>query len=351
MIEIVNNLLALSKLEPGWNQLGARFDSPMLQFDWFYSCAENLHKESELHVIVYRSDNEIKAIAPLVTRKNSISTWLELLGSSALYEPSGLLFDSPQSLDNLLVAMVEQGYPINLSRVSKDSPILNASQSLSKTSTICLTRPSAGSFFITTDDDWDTFYSKIGKKWRSDFRNKHSRAASQGTVGVEIYCPSVDQFSDTMNKVMDIEQLSWKGRQGTCLHNTPHLKNFFLNYARRCMAQGILRTCFYNISDESIAMNLGVEFGNRLWFFKTGYNEEWSRVSPGMQLNMASIKYTFDKRLAGYEFLGSEESWQNAWPVKSHDYCSVILLPFSTKGILGLGDIVLKFAKNRLSKS
>jgi CelD/BcsL family acetyltransferase involved in cellulose biosynthesis len=348
VIEVINTLAGLYKLKSDWTHLGNQFDSPLLQFDWFYSCAENLHKESDLYILVSKSNNTTNAIAPMVLQKHSMSTWLELLGSSTLYEPSGLLYDSIESLGKLIEAMIISGYPTNLKRIPLSSPIVEYSRRFSRKKAVTISRPSAGSFYITMDNDWNSFYSTIGKNWRSDFRNKNNRARKLGDVNFVISCPKGDQLIMDIKKVIDIEHNSWKGKRGSSLYKNSILYNFFTNYAKRTSENNLLRICFFNINNESIAMNLGVEYANKLWFFKTGFNDQWSHISPGMLINMESIKYAFENGILGYEFLGSEEKWQQAWPVKSHNYCSIVILPYSIKSIFAYVEILLNFAKSRL---
>jgi CelD/BcsL family acetyltransferase involved in cellulose biosynthesis len=350
MIETITNHHALRKLETEWNRLGSKFDSPLLQFDWFLSCAENLHRKSDLRVIIFKTGERIKAIAPLVLRRQAMTDWLELLGSATLHEPGGLLYDDENSLDALLQAVAAAGYPVNLSRIPDTSLIRERVQTISSWRAFTLTRPTSGSYYISTEISWDTFYSRIGKNWRADFRNKKRRAEKLGNTAIDIFRPTLDQLESVLDQAIEIEAHSWKGTQGSSIRDNRLLRDFIYNYARRSCEAGTLIMCFFTINNIPIAMNLGISCGNKLWFLKTGYDQEWSRVSPGMQLNMECIRYAFDNGFDSYEFLGSEAPWQRAWPVDSHNYSTVIILPYTMKGILGFGDIVLTYAKNRSLK-
>lgn len=42
----------------------------------------------------------------------------------------------------------------------------------------------------------------------------------------------------------------------------------------------------------------------------------YAKCSPGTQLAQDTIEYSVRQGLSRYEFLGSEEAWQHAWPVE-----------------------------------
>jgi hypothetical protein len=87
------------------------------------------------------------------------------------------------------------------------------------------------------------------------------------------------------------------------------------------------------VNEVPIATILGIEEAGRFWVLKIGYDEQWARCSPGIQLTMETIKYAFDRGLDGYEFLGSEESWQAMWPHDHRPFISVSVYPISPGGL------------------
>jgi CelD/BcsL family acetyltransferase involved in cellulose biosynthesis len=71
-----------------------------------------------------------------------------------------------------------------------------------------------------------------------------------------------------------------------------------------------------------------------------GYDERWAQCSPGIQLTLETIRYVFEQGLEGYEFLGSEESWQMTWPHDSRAFLTLALYPISIRGLVALtGDL------------
>jgi CelD/BcsL family acetyltransferase involved in cellulose biosynthesis len=127
------------------------------------------------------------------------------------------------------------------------------------------------------------------------------------------------------------------------------LHDFFRRYCATASRKGILRLFFYAVGGQPVAMHLGVEYARKLWIYKLGHDEAWSRISPGMHLANETIRYAFEHKLDGYEFLGSGEAWQHAWPVATHDYCSILIYPFSWQGVRGIWDSAITLLRNRVN--
>ena len=63
---------------------------------------------------------------------------------------------------------------------------------------------------------------------------------------------------------------------------------------------------------------------------------------------MDTIRYSVQQGLTRYEFLGSEESWQEAWPIERYPYFTLLVYPYSLRGLLGLLGFSIRFARTRL---
>ena len=147
-----------------------------------------------------------------------------------------------------------------------------------------------------------------------------------------------------------VEDKSWKGAQGTSLIKNPKLRAFFETYLRKACEEGILRFCFIDIDNQPVSMHIAIESDKSFWVLKLGYDESLAKCSPGAQLAMDTIEYSVQQGLARYEFLGSEEVWQEAWPVESHPYFTVLIFPYSLGGLMGLVEFALQYGKKWLRK-
>ncbi len=96
-------------------------------------------------------------------------------------------------------------------------------------------------------------------------------------------------------------------------------------------------------------MLFGVVFQGRFWVLKIGYDEEYSRCSPGILLIHETIRYAFTNGLKSYEFLGSDENWLHMWTKDNiRRHISIGYYPFNFIGLKRLSIDLLGFAAKRL---
>ena len=347
MYKLITTLEEMQALKPEWDSLGKAFASPMLQFDWFFSCAKAFYLESQLRIFLIYNNNVLIAIAPMVEVTYRFSRWLEIIGTSVLYEPTGLIYQNNAALKLLLLEVYRYRLPVNLQRIAESSAETNISTALKSNTLHILIRDSASSYYLEPESNWEEFLLQSGKKWRADFRNKANRAQRMGEVQIEFVTPDSNTLSDYFNEAVQIESRSWKGQNSTSLADKPALRAFFMSYFSAITQKHILHFAFYHLNGQAIAMHISVLYNNRIWSYKIGYDDKFSRISPGIQLILSAIQDAF-KHNYSYEFLGSNESWQEAWPVKKHKYCSIIVYPLSFHGVLGFFDTVFTVMTKRL---
>ena len=337
----------LAAIERSWNLLAERFKSPILDFDWFYTCATTIHSNDILKIVVVSNDEGIVAIAPLYLNSEGGYRQLQILGTVSLYEPSGLLYADRSCLRYLLNTIQGLGYPVELRRLSDETILSSVANDASLAKGPHFILPTATSRYIETQGSYEDLEKKMSTSRRADIRRKRRRAEKLGEVSVRISSPTDEEFDAQFEAALKIEESSWKGTTGSALANNHSLREFFKVYAHAACASGSLRFFFLAIEEVPVAMHIAIEAHEALWILKLGYRHDYSSCSPGMALTNASIQYCFEQGLARYEFLGSTESWQSAWPTMERDYFSILLFPWSLHGFVGLANV----AGNQLVKT
>lgn len=119
------------------------------------------------------------------------------------------------------------------------------------------------------------------------------------------------------------------------------------NAAAAC-DQGILRLCFLRIGGNTAAVQLAIEYNERIWILKIGYREQYARCSPGNLVTMHTIRYAAESRLRSYEFLGTVEPWTRVWTVQERPCISVRAYPM---GLLGASVLIKDTLKSAWKKT
>ncbi|MEQ1795829.1 MAG: GNAT family N-acetyltransferase [Nitrospira sp.] len=333
-VAVLTRVAEMRAVASGWDALAARFGSPLLGADWFAACAETLCVESNLRVVVVQLDGRLCGVAPLVVVRREGVEWLEVLGASVLYEPTGFLFDGDEALQHLVTRVVGLRMPMILARILSESPLEATFRRRTRYKGIMLGKTTASAAYVASRGEWEEYFRSISGQRRYDYQRKRKRLEQTGRVAVSIERPeSLTALPCILEEVFRIEGTGWKGRSGSALISNERVRKFITRYSQLACERGTLRVCFLEVDGVRIATILGIEQDLRFWVLKIGYDERWARCSPGIQLTMETIRYAFDSGLDAYEFLGSEEPWQGMWPRNQHNLATLVLYPISLSGL------------------
>jgi len=338
MIKIIRDRISLGGLKEEWNNLAKIFASPLLCHEWLASCAEAFHQDNDLRIVIVRSNGKIDAIAPMVVIKKRGVEYLEFLGSSFLYEPCNLIYRNHESLRILLNQMIKLGHPIYLNRIPSDSPIINLLSDFPRSKGILIKRTSSGSAFVPIEASWEEYTKIFSSKRRYDLKRKKRMAKKIDNVKFKIFCPPLEELENYLKIAFKIEAAGWKRREGSALLIKERLKNFFRIHSFLTCTHKSLRLCFLYIGEIAVAMMIGLEYKKKFWLLKNGYDEKFSKCSPGILLVHETIRYAFDHGLKSFEFLGSDEPYVRIWANNNfREYSSLGFYPINFSGIIGFG--------------
>jgi len=349
-VEILSTLTAFEAVAPEWAVLAAGSDLPMLSHTWILACALTLCAGHGLRVVTVRQRGVLVAAAPLAQTAAGASR-LELVGAATLYEPSGVLYQSDEALGLLLRAMLSLRQPLVLSRIPFTPQVRAMFSAAAHRRALLMLSPVSSTLAVPIDSSWQEYLATLSGHRRYDLRRAWRRAEEGGKVNVRVLSPHPDKVEGLVREFARIEASGWKARNGSSLQQRPQLRAFFEQYGKLAAAAGSLRLSFLDVGDKAIAAQISVEYADRFWVLKTGYDEAWSRCSPGWLLIAETMRMAFEQRLRSYEFLGSDELWLHGWRTVSRDFRTVACYPASIDGVYGLAADSLARLRARLARA
>lgn len=336
MIEVIRDLHDFGGLADEWNLLPGARQNPLFRHEWFLSSAESFYTEKNLRVFTVRENGRLCAAAPLVLVKRFGIDRLELLGASFLHEPSDLLYDSEDSLIELYRHITRLSHATVLQRVINTSTLIDLITKKSHARGKLLKLSATSAPYIELTPTWEHYFSNLSSRRRYDLRRARTKLEQAGRVSVEFVSPSGDELESYMQDAIRIESSGWKGRAGSALSFNARLLRFMRAYTQRAAKLGALQLCYLKCNNEAIAMQIGIQYAERYWVLKIGYDERWAYCSPGMQLTMEAVKYAFRKGFKIYEFLGADEAWLRMWTQSSYPCSTLLYYPYSLRGLSAL---------------
>lgn len=333
--QVVRGRDGLHELKSEWSVFPAARENPLLDYAWYAACADVLYTDEALHTVVVRDGSTLCAVAPLAAVP--ARGVYELLGSSLLYEPAGVLYTDGPALHALARALADLRGPVALQRVAHGQTLARAlrRRGVLRGRALCRAAPPAP--YVPIDRDWETYDASLSSRRRQDLRRSHRRLERLGEVSITASCPAPAELDEVLDVAFRIESSGWKGRAGTGLVTNDPVRKFLTAYARRACEAGMLRVGLLRVGDRAIAMQIGVVHARRLWVIKIGYDDGWRQYSPGTQLTYRLIEQAFRSGYEAYEFLGSYEPWLDMWTPSFHSYQTVLYYPYTLRGLRALG--------------
>ena len=262
-----------------------------------------------------------------LARESRLRGRYEQVGAKKLAEPGGCYFVDEASLRVLVDALSHVEHSFTLGRVVVNSPSLRAVRNAQPHSGTLAVAVAGSCPYVDLIMQPENIDRMLGKHLRSDLRRARRKAEALGAVDFEVIAPqSETELLYLYEKFLRVEEPSWKGRAGTSLSLDPQRQAFFREYGTRATGKGILRMARMRIDGETVAMQYAVECGERFWLLKVGYDEAYRKCSPGHLLMYETLRYTAEKGLRTYEFLGGAADWTKRWtrterPTVTVDVC------------------------------
>lgn len=122
---------------------------------------------------------------------------------------------------------------------------------------------------------------------------------------------------EAMAEFLRLESAGWKGRQGTALATDSGADQFFREVCGLLAADGRLRLRALETDERTIAMSCEVAAGDVLFGFKSAYDEDLGRYSPGLLLyaaNFAAFDAEPEMRLFDSCAAPDNETINSLWP-------------------------------------
>lgn len=345
--ELLTNAFELDELEKLWGNL-TMCTLPTHQFSWIKACASIFSSNGALKVAILRTHEKLLAVAPFIKRPMNKISRLEMLGLRELNEPMDLIWADRSALEKLASILARSRTSLSLGRLPADSSSIEAIKRAFRGKGVVICQTQSSYPFIPLDEKWKVPEQNLSSRRGSDLRRAYRRAESIGQIRIDVLSPQPNKLDSLLDLAFAIEGNSWKGRAGSAMAKDAARGKFFRQYAFNASRDGSLRMCFMHIGNRAAAMQIALEYGDRFWLLKIGYDEQFANCSPGNLLLRETIKYAAEKGLGSYEFLGTVQPWTLIWTKYQHSCISLRAYPFGVHGMVGLGTDILVALSHRL---
>lgn len=320
----------------GWERLETRAFLPTLSHAFTAALSRTFLANVDIEVFLIRISDIIAALLPLCRDRRYFARW-RMMGAQEVFEPTDALCENPEATQLLADALARQSRPLWFDRIPATSLLIPALKTAMSGRGWISLRPGAQCPTITLDDRWKNPESCFNARRRSDFRRAARKASEFGEVSYEVRSPGPGDFDAVFDEAIRVELCSWKKEAGTAIASDHTKEKFFRDFFRAACEKRTLRMAFMRIDGQPVAMQMAVEFSDRYWLFKIGYDQAYGKCSPGTLLMLHTLAYAASRDLRAYELLGNVEPWiAELWTAEQHDCVRLRTYPWNVRGVIAL---------------
>lgn len=128
----------------------------------------------------------------------------------------------------------------------------------------------------------------MSAKKRKELRRQRNRLADEGTLTFE-RVEDADSLAEWTDEFLALEAAGWKGAGGSALASASDTRAFFAETLAGAAAAGRLERLALRLDGRAIAMLANFITAPGAYSFKTAFDEDYARFSPGMLLQLENL--------------------------------------------------------------
>ncbi|MET4131486.1 CelD/BcsL family acetyltransferase involved in cellulose biosynthesis [Porphyrobacter sp. MBR-155] len=128
----------------------------------------------------------------------------------------------------------------------------------------------------------------MSAKKRKELRRQHNRLAEEGALTFD-RCADADGLAEWIAEFLTLEAAGWKGAAGSALASAPETRDFFTQALEGAAASGRLERLALRLDGRAIAMLVNLVTPPGAYSFKTAFDEDYARFSPGMLVQLENL--------------------------------------------------------------
>jgi CelD/BcsL family acetyltransferase involved in cellulose biosynthesis len=329
-IEEISSLDGFWQMRDKWDYLlkESGMDNIFLSFDWMLTWWRYFSKGNSLFILKIIDDGQLIGIAPLMIHKHvlfGLPVKTIFFMGTVISDRMDFILTGPKKKESILEVL---GYIMkNASRwdivdlqemadITGNSQILRECIKALNFSAVFGT--DTKSFYISFRDVDKRNFSKsfFSRNIRMRLRAASNRAKRDMASEFEFkrfLNPDNNGVSleDLLAEMERIEKASWKGKGCVGVFLNPRTRIFHREIIKNYFKKGMIDISFLSINGRNIAYQYNYFCNARLYGYSTAYDSRYSRLSPGLVLQIYILENSCQSMIEEVDCLRGEEEWKS----------------------------------------
>lgn len=316
LVEWIASETRFAEIASEWDHLAGPEPMPFARHAWFAAWWSAFGSASRMRVCALWRGDRLAGAFPLHRRSRRLEAMANV--HSPVFVP---LAEDPAALDVLLDAVLERRRSeLVVPAVPRSAPLLESLKARAKRDRhFFLTEPQHTSPLVDLDGDYDSFRRHSKPRWGAPLERFGRKMERDHSASFSLVEAPLDLETE-LQRGFEVEASGWKGAAGTAILSAPQTAMFYREVARSFHAVDRLRLSGISFGDRLVAFDLSLLYARRLWLLKTGYDESFRRLAPGLVLRLRIIERCYELGLEGHELLGDDSEWKRKFATGAREH-------------------------------
>ncbi|HEX2096861.1 MAG TPA: GNAT family N-acetyltransferase [Solirubrobacterales bacterium] len=328
-VEWVRDPEGFAALKTEWDRLLPGDARPFDLHCWYLAWWEAFGAGREPAICTVRRDGDLVGALPLLREGRRLSAMANT--HSPVFRP---LARDEAAREQLLGAVLAEGASeLRLIALPEGDPSLERLRAAGGAPMQAAFEAGQVSPLVETSGSFEDWRKRSKPRWGAPlerFRRKMGRDYEAVTSIVE--APA--DLDAELEEGFRVEASGWKGEQGTAILSAPETHAFYLAVARAFHARDELRLSRIVLDGRTAAFDLCLLHGGRLYLLKTGFDESFRRLAPGLVMRLSIVERCFELGLDAHELLGDDSEWKRKFATGERRHLELRAYPRTPLGSL-----------------
>lgn len=180
---------------------------------------------------------------------------------------------------------------------------------------------------------YDRMTEHFSKKRRQHQRTAWNRASRAGTVTFET-ARTGEELERTFPEFLRIENSGWKGEKGSAIEHNPRVTGFYRGLAESFAKRGACEIHLMRLDGKAIATEFCLVVNDTCYTVKTGYDEAYRSLSPGMLMMEYIVKRCYENLSLATVNLVTAAPYMESWRPEFGEILNGYLFNRTVRGTL-----------------
>lgn len=317
---------------------------PFFRPEWFSALLLNFRERME--VITVRRNGKLRALLPLMRQRGTLHG-LPVRKLQAVFNPNTPRFDlihgndlddKPAIVEGLWKEIEQQKDwdVLECRLVRDDSWLKDVLLNAGKRGFLTGIWPMDSAPFIRVPIPVEGSIGDFFKGERNHLGKELSRRLRRlNEIGVVEFKRTNELQPQALQRYFELESKGWKGRSGTAAVQDDAAAGLHSDFARDMAANGSLIVYELCLDEKTIAMSINIRLDDHVYHWKTSYDENYSRYSPGNLLFRRLLEDCAAAGVSEIDFMCPSLPYKQVWATGSRDHVALYIFRPALAGWLG----------------